>query len=1312
MGGYNVNRCAGAGCTPAYHDWVASGTTYTDSAVTSGTLYRYSVSAYFSTSNTTSDLSNVVEETAGGGTGPGIPTNFRASTGAEGIVLRWSRPSSGQVDGYNIYRCVGAGCSPVWFGNPDPATASSYTDRAVTKGTTYRYAVNVYLNDRTQGDWSEEIEVTATETPRALPPKPPKPAGLRARGGDRIVILSWDDPNNRYISLYQYRKKAAGGEYGNWTDISGSGASTTTYTATGLKNGTEYTFMIRALNAEGYVSESYEVTATPTANPLGVPEGLTATPISNGIVLRWSRPSSGPVDGYNIYRCAGAGCDPIWFANPDPASANSYTDRAVTTDTTYRYAVAVYLDDRTRGEWSEVVTATATDTSAGGVETVVPSDLTATAGAEGIVLNWTAPATTSDTVGGHNVNRCEGADCTPVYHDWVPSGTTYTDGAVTDGALYRYSVSAFFNVSDTTSDWSNVVEETAEGGTGPGIPTGLTATADAEGIVLHWTAPADEVDGYNVYRCAGAACDPEWIVSVAPATITTYTDLDVTTDTSYRYAVGAYLDDGTRSDWSEVVETMAAETPAPEVMGPGIPAGLTATADAEGVVLRWTAPAGTVDGYNVYRCAGAACDPEWIASVAPGTITTYTDRDVTADTSYRYAVDAYLDDGTRGDWSEVVETMAAETPAPEVMGPGIPAGLTAMADAEGVVLRWTAPAGVVDGYNVYRCAGAVCDPEWIASVTSGTTYLDDGSADPDDDGTPIGLTPNTNYRYAVAAYLDDGAQGDWSEVVDVTSAAAPATLPPGLEDERREVLKQGMAAFGRTLAADAVEVFGERFGALPTATATSATVAGRKLDPAASPSLTEALMLTAKRLSLPMPNSAGENLMLTGISNNPAISTRSGIDTHTSGFSAWPGGSSGELSLKQAATRLLSQSDFQVAMGESDDDGISAWTLWGRSSVGGFEGGRSEHDLLLDGEVISGYLGLDYQWSANTLLGIAVSHSVGEMDYETDITDEGELETELTSVYQYAHWSPRADLGLWGVLGYGFGKGGLELSDSEVTDLETDLEMWLSAVGLRNELLTLGSIDLALKADAFSIWMEAEAVEALLPSVQANSSRARLMLEGQTNWTLSEYSLLTPSLEAGVRWDDGDAETGLGAELGGELLYTNTRLDLSIKASGRYLVTHELADYEEWGASLTASIGPGGGEGLTISLAPVWGNLTGGADTLWGDKATLHNGGASMMSSAPLPRDSSWQPSRMELKFRYGIGISQGLLTPFGELGMAGANSYRLRFGTAMDARSGWQWRLFGEYGEQLRQHGVTDAEYRVGLTVTYDFDEVRKLGF
>ena len=87
-----------------------------------------------------------------------------------------------------------------------------------------------------------------------------------------------------------------------------------------------------------------------------------------------------------------------------------------------------------------------------------PTSLTAEAGAGGIVLNWTAPDQSTETVGGYNVNRCDGSGCTPVYLDWVASGTTYTDAAVTDGTLYRYSVTAYYNESDTTSDWSNVVK--------------------------------------------------------------------------------------------------------------------------------------------------------------------------------------------------------------------------------------------------------------------------------------------------------------------------------------------------------------------------------------------------------------------------------------------------------------------------------------------------------------------------------------------------------------------------------------------------------------------------------------------------------------------------------------------------------------------------------------------------------------------------------------------------------------------------------------------------------------------------------------
>ena len=98
-----------------------------------------------------------------------------------------------------------------------------------------------------------------------------------------------------------------------------------------------------------------------------------------------------------------------------------------------------------------------------------PTGLTATAGAGGIVLNWTAPDQTTDTVGGYNVNRCDGTGCTPVYLEWVngDSVTTYTDAAVTAGTLYRYTVSAYYSVSNTTSDQSDVVEEDGDDASSP-----------------------------------------------------------------------------------------------------------------------------------------------------------------------------------------------------------------------------------------------------------------------------------------------------------------------------------------------------------------------------------------------------------------------------------------------------------------------------------------------------------------------------------------------------------------------------------------------------------------------------------------------------------------------------------------------------------------------------------------------------------------------------------------------------------------------------------------------------------------------------
>ena len=65
--------------------------------------------------------------------------------------------------------------------------------------------------------------------------------------------MSWSDPGDSSITGYQYkiRHPATQRLYGSWTDISGSGASTTGHTITGLANRNRYNVKLRALNSAG-----------------------------------------------------------------------------------------------------------------------------------------------------------------------------------------------------------------------------------------------------------------------------------------------------------------------------------------------------------------------------------------------------------------------------------------------------------------------------------------------------------------------------------------------------------------------------------------------------------------------------------------------------------------------------------------------------------------------------------------------------------------------------------------------------------------------------------------------------------------------------------------------------------------------------------------------------------------------------------------------------------------------------------------------------------------------------------------------------
>ena len=94
---------------------------------------------------------------------------------------------------------------------------------------------------------------------------PHPPVNLTATPGDGYVVLTWEAPNPGFPS-FEYFSISYGptATYTqNWWWAGGS--ATLTHTITGLTNGVNYTFEVRAQNAQGSSISSGTVTATPSA---------------------------------------------------------------------------------------------------------------------------------------------------------------------------------------------------------------------------------------------------------------------------------------------------------------------------------------------------------------------------------------------------------------------------------------------------------------------------------------------------------------------------------------------------------------------------------------------------------------------------------------------------------------------------------------------------------------------------------------------------------------------------------------------------------------------------------------------------------------------------------------------------------------------------------------------------------------------------------------------------------------------------------------------------------------------------------------
>ena len=157
-----------------------------------------------------------------------------------------------------------------------------------------------------------------------------------------------------------------------------------------------------------------------------------------------------------------------------------------------------------------------------------------------------------------------------------------------------------------------------------------------------------------------------------------------------------------------------------------------------------------------------------------------------------------------------------------------------------------------------------------------------------------------------------------------------------------------------------------------------------------------------------------------------------------------------------------------------------------------------------------------------------------------------------------------------------------------------------SAVGVKSKVLD-GSgpsrVGLNVKSDAMWVRTESNSAEGL-QSAEGDVTRLRLILEGERIFEAGGEATFTPTGQVGLRHDGGDAETGTGVEVGAGIHYSAGAL--SIEGAVRALVAHEESSYEEWGVSGAIRVNPDpSGRGLSLTLAPTWGNAASGMERLW-----------------------------------------------------------------------------------------------------------------
>ncbi len=516
-----------------------------------------------------------IQATPGGP--PTAPEDLSAAPGDRQAVLSWSAPENdggSAVTGYEVRHALGTSVpkDTAWT---SVGLVTTHTVIRLDNGKLHSFEVRA-VSGRGAGR-AARIQATPVTVPSA-------PQELTAVASAGRVDLAWSVPTDDGGSeLLRYEiRHAKGASVPNdtaWTELE----LYRTYNFSGLDNGEQYSFEVRAVSVQG-PGPAAPIQATPGGPPTA-PESLSATPGDRQVVLQWERPASaGPSDvmNYEVRRAEGASVpeNEQWFLVGIGTSTTQY---GMTNGTLYTFEVRAVNVKAETGPAAQVqVTPVAKPTA--------PQGVAATTEDGGIVLRWSTPADN----GGSEILRYEvrhAADVSvPEDKQWlsVGSSTSGTFSRLTNGALYTFEVRA---VNAQGAGPAARIQVT------PGLPNApqsLSATPGNLRVTLNWDAPANNGgSGLLRYelRHANGTTVPTNTAWTTVGLITTHTVSGLANGTLRTFELRAVNQRGAGP---------AAKVQAAPSARPTAPLGISATPVRNRVDLQWSAPAST-GGADILR---------------------------------------------------------------------------------------------------------------------------------------------------------------------------------------------------------------------------------------------------------------------------------------------------------------------------------------------------------------------------------------------------------------------------------------------------------------------------------------------------------------------------------------------------------------------------------------------------------------------------------------------------------------------------------------------------------------------------------------